>query len=512
MATDATRVENVLVVGGGDSGLLTALCLRKLHPDLELTVVDDFEAALPTVGKSTYADIKYVLHGFLEIPEDRFLADVQPIWKGSVYFRDWCGTGPFHYPFDDLQKYPADATPDCAERYYYLYDELFDDPERRTVCEAMVEEGKSPIYFQPRTGGYGKYRAVAYHFDTTRLNAFLRTLCDERGIDLLNDEITSVASRDGRIESVRSADRSYEGDLYVDASGFTRVLKSELDDTFNAFDLPLDTAVTADVDRPLADVVPATVIETGEYGWFWSIDTYDRRDLGYVFASAFVSEADATAEFVEHCDGRITTEEVRTYEFSSGYYETPWQGNCVTIGNAVGFVEPLQSTGLTANAMAATKLATVLAAHGAIQHDGARALYNNWVRQSWESIYDFVCVHYLHAAGTSDFWETMQSIRPSPRLAKIREYFDENGFDTQLDPIAHDDEIAELSVFPLSSFYSIMRSMGAQSSFYEEHSFEVSDAVKAAVDEYYEEADARVADFLTTEEVYRGMLALGEKV
>jgi tryptophan halogenase len=512
MNTDSKGVDDVLIVGGGDIGLLTGLCIEKLNPDIDISIVDDFEDDPPEVGKSTYQEIVDILHDFLEIPEDRFLWEVKPVWKGTVFFKDWCGCDPFHFPFDDLKKYPEPGTPDALEQFYHYYTEVYDDPEYQTVNELMVEQGKSPITFDARRpSGYGRYGSRAYHLDLNRFNSFLTTLCEERGITLIDDEVTSVATSGDDVEHVAGDGATYEADLYVDASGFNRVVKGEFDHDFRNFDLPLDSAYNAKVEQDLADAVPATVIESGDNGWFWQIDTYNFRDRGYVYASEFVSDDDAAAAFLEQCDDSVSEDDLTKYEFTSGYYKNTWRGNCVAIGNASGFVEPLQSTGLTANAKAATYLSHLLAAHGRTDYRGGRDLYNGRVTRMWESIYDFILVHYKYAAGDSEFWEVMQSLPVTPRVKRIREHFDECGYDTKLDPLKNprdtDDPQVDLVVFPTISFYIPMRNMGVESAFYEENDIRVSDEVKEKMAESYASMEEKAKNLLTMEEFYRGVLS-----
>jgi len=499
------EIEDVLVVGGGDVGLLTGLCVERANPDLDVAIVDDFGADPPEVGKSTYEEITGILHDFLGIPSKRFVTEVKPIWKGSVYFRDWCGYDPFHYAFDEGRKLPNPDTPRFGEYCYHHYHEIRTDPDRRTVNEAMVEDGTSAMSFDP-TEGPSFYDTHAYHLDLSRFNAFLETVCEERGIGLIDDEITTVETGDDHIRRVASSGTTYEADLYVDATGFNRVLKRELNDDFRDFELPLDAAFNAKIERSLSETVPGTVIESGPHGWFWQIDTYEFRDVGYVFASDFVGDEDAKATFVDHCDGAIGTGELIKHEFTSGYYATPLQGNCLTIGNAEGFVEPLQSTGLTANARAAIEFSHLLSAHGSTIDDGMRETYNAWVRRLWESIYDFICVHYRFADGDTTFWETTQSIPLSARVQKIVESYDQRGFDSGIDPVENDDALSDLLVFPPRSFYTIMSQMGVESSLYEEHSIEVSDVVRGETDELYTSMEAEADRLLTIEEVYKGVL------
>ena len=202
-----------------------------------------------------------------------------------MYFRDWCGYPAFHYPFDVASHFlPADGA-DAVENHSYFYEELYDSQDHRTKCEELVAQQASPWYFSPREGGTRKYENVAYHLNTRRFNTFLRQVCAERDITLVDDEVVTVDTAGDRITRLRSRNRAYEADLFVDASGFSRVLKDEQDGSFRAFDLPLDAALNARADLSLDEVVPATVIDTGDHGWLWQIDTYDNRDRGYVYAS-----------------------------------------------------------------------------------------------------------------------------------------------------------------------------------------------------------------------------------
>jgi tryptophan halogenase len=510
MSTESRSVDDVLIVGGGDIGLLTGLCIERLNPAIEIVIVDDFSKDPPEVGKSTYQEIVDIFHDFLEIEEQRFLREVKPIWKGSVYFRDWTGYDPFHYTFDDLQKYPDVNDEHYLEKAYLYYDDLYGDPDYRTVNEWMVERQTSPISFG-RGGGYSRYGSRAYHLDLSRFNSFLVELCRERGVDLVDDMIASVETDGDDIAAVRSEADRYEADLVIDASGFTRAVTDVFNDEFRSFDLPLDSAFNIKTERELADAVPATVIESGDYGWFWQIDTYEFRDMGYVFASEFVSDSDAAAEFVAHCDSDVSEDDLTHYEFDSGYFKRTWKGNRIRIGNAAGFVEPLQSTGLTANATAATRLSHLLAAHGAVDYAGARDDYNAWVKRMWESIYDFISIHYAYADGETEFWESVRSIPISDRVQRVRSHFDQCGYDTRVNPLKNPridrDPTVDFAVFPVESYYTMMRNMGIESKFYEQHTIDVGDEPRAELEQRFTENEESASDLLTIEQFYRGVLA-----
>ncbi|MFC4548867.1 MULTISPECIES: FAD-dependent oxidoreductase [Halorussus] len=510
------EVDDVLIVGGGDVGLLTALGIRKMNPAVDVSIVDDFRREVPQVGKSTYREIQNILHGTLEIDEPRFISEVKPIWKASVYFRDWCGSPAFQYPFDPPDKYPGPDTPNAVEHYYYHYEELYDSPDHLTKCEAIVAQGKSPWYYGP-DGNLDRYDEVAYHLDTRRFNAFLRKLCRERGVSLVDDEITAVETTGAHVDRIRSDSQDYEADLYVDATGFNRVLRGEQDVEFRDFEFPLDAAFNVRVDRPLADVVPATVIETGDNGWFWQIDTYDDRDLGYVFASEYVTDEDALAEFLAYVedaapdatagsDPVVSEADVDRYEFTSGYYDRAWVDNCLAIGNAEGFVEPLQSTALTANASLAVQFSNLLSSHGRLVDDAIREAYNESVRRTGESIYDFIAVHYEYSSGDTEFWRAMGSREGSVRTERIADAFDRFGYDWNVDT-EDTGRLAELKIFALPDFYTVMRNMGATSEFYETNDFYVSEDIAREREQFYRNTREQVENHhLTVRELYKGVM------
>lgn len=501
-----SRAREVAVVGGGDSGLLTALALERLNPELDVFVIDDFEQDIPEVGKSTYIKIMPILHSFLGLREDRFIEEVRPVWKASVYFKDWCGHDPFHFPFDNALTFPEEDDPynipELGKRYYQYYHELSGNVEYLTKGEQIVEQRRSPFYYDPSKGGLQKYGAVAYHLNTERFNEYLRDVCRRRGISLIDDRISNVAVRDGEIHRLAGHADEYQADLYVDATGFARRLKGEFPGDFRGFELPLDAALNTQLERSIQDIVPATVIETGDSGWFWRIDTFDNRDIGYVYSSEFSTTEEAVDEFIERFDGRPDRTEITRLSFDSGYFPAAWEGNCIAIGNAEGFVEPLQSTGLTVNAWAAQILSQVLTSTDCHVGSGLRDAYNAWVQHMWESVYDFISVHYAFTRGGSEFWERARSIDLSKRVECFIEEFDRRGFAEKIHPTRNDSALNPPLVFEPIHFYTIMNRLGVKSSLYEDNEFHIGEAARRRENERFRSFREDVQTYLTVEEVY----------
>lgn len=487
-----TPVGTVAVVGGGDAGLITALTLERLAPELDVTVVDDFDEEPPEVGKSTISYILNTFHNVLEIDRKRFVTTAKPVWKASVYFRDWCGRA-FHVPFDDFTLQPEEPGSRRFETLYHRHDA----GDFRTLGVELAERRKSPFVEDPN-GNLKAYPNVAYHLSVDRLNGLLWELCEERGVELVDDRITGVATGSAGIERVHGAGGEYEADLYVDATGFGRALMGELDNEFREFDFPLDSAVFAKAELSRAEVVPATVIESGEYGWFWQIDTVDWRDVGYVYASAYTSDEEALEEFVAGHD--VEREAVRQYRFESGVHDRAWVKNCVAVGNALGFVEPLQSTALTTNAILTEQLAELLSDHRRLNHPGVRDIYNTFARTLWENIHEFISLHYRYAPETSEFWDAMRTVGGDRVDTYIANYHD-NGFTSHHHFGGHDGPTRR--IFNQWQFYRVLRGLGVRSSFYESVDVDVRTEVKREVAGKRERLSARGDDHLAYDELER---------
>jgi tryptophan halogenase len=512
MRDDPVQVDRIVVVGGGDAGLLTALALEKGLDGAEIVVVDDFEQSVPEVGKSTLFYFAYFLHEFLDIDRHRLITEVKLAWKTSVFFEDWCGLEPFHSPLGrsiPITGTGGDGTSGSRDRtavsdYESEFHELYYRYERREFStpygEVAEQPGKAPIRIN-ETGGSSVTQDLpnaAYHFNSLSLNEFLRTLCGERGVELVDDRIVDVTASDGWIERIAGDTDEYTADLYVDASGFRRVLVDELDNPLVEYDLPVDSAVVTTVDVPLSEIVSATVVTSGDAGWFWQIDTCDVRDLGYVYSSAHRSSADAKREFVESRAAEIDPDDIRQYRFDSGVLETPWLNNCVAAGNAQGFVEPLQSTALTTVGLLAERLAKLLGRHGRINHGGLRELFNTTTRATWDEVYDFISLYYKYAPGSTPFWEEARTINPGE--TEQHEAYQASGFAAPEIRANLTRTQTDLNEYYL--YHLVLRNLGVDSEFYETLDFEVNPEVVARVEEYTDHLADRVEGYLGYEEFY----------
>jgi tryptophan halogenase len=247
----------------------------------------------------------------------------------------------------------------------------------------------------------------------------------------VEDTVASVEQDDNGIQSLlsRSGGR-VQADLWIDCSGFSSfLLGKNLKVPFVSFKRSLfcDRAVVGGWDRGLDEVIkPYTTAETMNSGWCWQIEHDHRINRGYVYSSAFISDEEAEAEFRRKNPKVGSTGLVR---FVSGYYERGWEKNVVAIGNAGGFVEPLESTSLFVACAESWALAQSLADSDLMPGEALVGVYNKACRQTWESIRGFLSLHYkFNTRLETPFWRTCQEETDlGDRAEEYVSYYHENG-------------------------------------------------------------------------------------
>jgi tryptophan halogenase len=127
-----------------------------------------------------------------------------------------------------------------------------------------------------------------------------------------------------------------------------------------------------------------------------------------VYSSKFLSEEDAELELRRYWKGKaldgIDSLKVR---FETGKLPFTWVKNCIAIGLAGGFIEPLESTGLAITQMGIETAASMLDARYYDQEIVDR--YNAHLSKFYTDILEFIIVHYCFSSREdTPFWRAVK--------------------------------------------------------------------------------------------------------
>jgi tryptophan halogenase len=441
------QVKSVIVVGGGTAGFMAALAVKMKLPALAVTVVRSPEIGIIGVGEGSAPPFTRFLHQFLRIPIGDFVRATRPGLKIGTCFL-WGPQPRFFFPFGPHIALKANDLP--LPIGYYL---AFGDSEAGTPLSAKMQANRT-FDFDPNNS-LRLNDDFAYHVENDRFAAYLETSARLIGVEVIDGTIEAVRQDEHGITGLTLADgRSLAGDLYVDCSGFRSLLLGktlgELRVEYHRT-LACDRAVVGGWPRPAGlPMVGYTVAETMDSGWCWRIDHPDRINRGYVYSSAFISDDDAEQELRQKNPAVGPT---RVVKFVSGRYARSWVKNVVAIGNASGFVEPLEATSLAITASRCQLLAELLI-------DGDRRvaptmvnLFNDNTARIWDSIRDFLSLHYrFNTRLDTPFWRHCREKTDMGDAQPTVDYYRHAGPSTTLACAFLDPG----DVFSIASYYAIL--------------------------------------------------------
>jgi tryptophan halogenase len=412
-------INNVLVLGGGSAGFLTAITLKHRHPDMRVTVLRSKDIGIIGVGESTTIPLVNHLHGYLRMDLTEFYRLVVPTHKLAIRFL-W---GPRPY-FDYGLNFQLDLRYQGFSKVigYYSGDTI--DFGR---LSALMTRNK--VFLRRPDGRPAYNRDPAYHLQNVPFVAFLEQYAQRQGVEILDDTVTDVLQNEAAIAGlVLASGTTRTADLYVDCSGFRSLLLGKaLAEPFISFKSSLfcDRAVIGPWKRTDEPIQPYTTAETMNAGWCWRIEHVDRVDRGYVYSSDFISDDEAEGEFRQK-NPKAT--ETRIVKFVSGRHERAWVKNVVAIGNAASFVEPLESTALGVICLDSFALAESLADMDRIVRPTQVRLYNQRGALTVDLVRRFLAVHYkFNTRLQTPFWRACVADVDLVGAEEYVEFYKENG-------------------------------------------------------------------------------------
>ncbi len=404
---DRGPLRRVVIAGGGTAGWMAAAALSRLSGNgvTQIVLVESEEIGTVGVGEATIPPIK-TFNAMLGIDEDEFVAATQGTFKLGIEFAGWGREGEAYlHPFG---AYGADIN---GVKFHQIWLKLRAAGIPLPLDDFNMSATAAKLGKFDRPGGDPRSALsqldYAYHFDAGLYAAFLRKYAEARGVERHEGRIARVAldGESGHISALHlDEERVIEGDLFIDCTGFRALLIGEaLGSGYEDWShwLPCDRAVAVPCART-GPLLPYTRSTARAAGWQWRIPLQHRTGNGMVYCSRHMSDDEATATLLANVDGEITGDP-RPLRFTTGMRAQPWVKNCVALGLASGFMEPLESTSIHLVQIGISKLLALLPDRSFQGHE--REEYNRLTAIQWAQIRDFLILHY-HANARSDsaFW------------------------------------------------------------------------------------------------------------
>jgi len=294
-------------------------------------------------------------------------------------------------------------------------------------ASAMMDENR--VFLRTPEGVLQMTREFGYHLENREFVDALEARAAAIGIELRDDKIASIETDAGGIAAVVLEKGGVQrADLYLDCTGFgSLALGKALGEPFRSFKSTLfcDRSVIGGWARTSEPIKPYTAVQGMNAGWCWQIEHEHRINRGYVYSSDFISDEKAEEEFRTQ---NPQIEKTRVVRFVSGRYERAWVDNVVAIGNAAGFVEPLEATSLGAICSEAAALVEVLQDSDGSPTRGQVRVFNHRVAESWDNIRRFLAIHYrFNIRQQTPFWDACRADTDLAGAEPIVDFYQENG-------------------------------------------------------------------------------------
>lgn len=406
-------VKKILIVGGGSAGWMTATYLATHVPDLDITLVESSDVPVVGVGESTIVPMVKFMKS-LGLEEADWMPHCDATFKSAIRFKNYYSTDDpaMWYSFEPmpniadrpLNRYWHNkhlSRPEFADRFTY-YDYCFATPE---VCRQL----KTTRSMFPE--------GPAYHVDAGLMGAYLAELAQTRGVTRIIDHVKGVnLAEDGSIRSIsRENGEDLEADLYIDCTGFRALLMDKtLEEPFeHYYDYLFNNKAVAirypyeDKEAEMWSYTNCTAVSSG---WIWQIPLYGRVGAGYVYCDRF-QDADSAEREVKEFLGWERTKDlpVKHIDIRVGKHRRTWVKNCIAVGLASGFIEPLESTGLFIIQLQAETIGHLL--KGRLDYNVTDvAVYNRIQDDLYTGIRDFLVTHYALTSRTdTEYWRTVKN-------------------------------------------------------------------------------------------------------
>lgn len=414
------QIKSITIVGGGTSAWLTAAYLTaKCKVDIKINVVDKSDGSPIGVGEAT-------LVGFIEflekcgLSENIWFDEIDATVKGGILFKNWQNDNEdIWHPFS-----------------HYTFGENYDNGisfwsnnQNLSFIDYALPEYE--LFVNNKKINENSVNSVARHVDCGKLVNFLKKFLDDK-INFIDSEVVEVIKNDsGDIQKlILKNKQQIKSDLFIDCTGFKKILSQENEKIFLTDRLFCDTAIAGPIPyiNRKQELHPYTICDAVEHGWIWKTPIRTRIGSGLVFNRNITDIEVAKEYYVNYWEGRVQKENLRVIDWTPYYSEKFWSNNVISIGLSGGFIEPLESTGLQFIQNGIEYLEKVIKNSFYVQED--IELYNMKMKYAYDETVDYVNMHYCNSNKSGKFWDFVRqnTLNLSERMKFYLNLINENNY------------------------------------------------------------------------------------
>ncbi|MFD1620556.1 tryptophan halogenase family protein [Thalassotalea marina] len=429
MTSSKEKINNIVIVGGGTSGWMTAAALahQNQSKSIQITLIESSKMGTIGVGEATIPTLRRFYQN-LGMTDLEVLKNSAATCKLGIEFIDWHKKDTsFIHPFGIYGQ----GTPEVAFHHYWLR------AKKEGVSTALeqfslgVQLAKHNKFMLPSNSPESQLEIFdwALHFDAALFAQMMKSNALNNKVSHVDGEIKEVSvDSNNNIQSLTLAcGTKIEADLFVDCSGFNSLLLQKAQKTgYEDWSqwLFCDSAVAVQTEltnNPLA----RTQSIAHHAGWQWKIPLQHRQGNGHVYCSRYIDKLQATETLLNNIDGAVL-HEPRHFNFTPGRAKKAWNQNCVAIGLSSGFLEPLESTSIALVQTAIEKLTSLI--NEGFYNDQIISKFNDATIQEYERVRDFIILHYkLNQREDSEFWVSCQQMAIPDSLQQKLDFYLQTG-------------------------------------------------------------------------------------
>jgi tryptophan halogenase len=410
-------MKNIIVVGGGTAGWLTALYAKKIYENDNIVLIESEEIGILGAGEGGTPPLINFMN-FLDISLKDLIKNCNATIKNGIKFTNWSEE-------KDSYLHPFQSNCEASNDYnFYLNNSFIEsDTSFSHYCASLNNQNVKDYGFVEKISNNfqvpyiknNKYidmnalSEISIHFDAHLLAKYLRFVGESRGILRKEGFVEKILQdSDGYISKIKTNKEQIECDFVFDCSGFRRIIIGKhYNSKWKSYSeyLPAKKALPffLEIDD---DIPPYTEAIAMDYGWMWKIPLQNRYGCGYAYDSDLLSDEDAKKEIENYLgfEPIYPRKDKGAFNFEAGCFEEIWNKNCLAVGLSSGFLEPLEATSIMQSIIVLTRFMSDKQ-NLITKNNFVKKRFNSMYLEDTQEIVNFLYLHYVTNKTNTVFWK-----------------------------------------------------------------------------------------------------------